>query len=85
MCEYLGNNKFTSTPSGQEFEVTVNKRTVDATYLKTSVPSTHTPNFSIDNDVNFVPLNNLPIIQAPTRYMLSLAVVKQVLTHVFGC
>jgi len=65
MCEYLGNNKFTSTTSGQAFEVTVNKRTVDATYLNTSVPSTHTPNFSIDNDVNFVPLNNLPIIQAP--------------------
>jgi hypothetical protein len=65
MREYLGNNKFTSITNGQEYEVTVNKRTVDATYLNTSVPSTHTPNFSIDNDVNFIPLNNLPIIQAP--------------------
>ena len=65
MCEYLGDNKFTSMTSGETFEVNVNKRTVDATYLKTSVPSTHTPNFLIANDVNFIPLNNLPTIQAP--------------------
>ena len=71
MCEYLGNNKFTSMTSGQIFEVAVNKRTVDATYLKTSVPSTHTPSFTIDNDVNFIPLNDLPAVNAPhSKYVV---------------
>lgn len=71
MCEYLGDNEFRSMTSGQKFEVAVNKRTVDATYLKTSVPSTHTPNFSIDNDVNFIPLNDLTTIKTPhSQYVI---------------
>jgi len=63
MCKYTGNNQFVGMTNGQEYQVTVNTRTVDATYLKTSVPSTHTPNFSVADDVNFIPLNNLPEIQ----------------------
>ena len=62
MCKYTGDNSFESMTSGQRFEVSVEKRTVDATYLKTSVPSTHTPSFAIDDDVQFVPLNDLPKI-----------------------
>ena len=53
--------------SGQTFNVNVNKRLVDATYLKTSVPSTHTPNFSIAKDVNFIALNQLPTITKPSE------------------
>lgn len=64
MCKYIGDNQFKSLTNDQTFEVQVNKKTVDATYLKTSVPSTHTPNFSIDEHVNFVPLNDLPKIHA---------------------
>ena len=65
MCEYRDNGKFVSMLTGEEYEVEVNKKTVDATYLKTSVPSTHTPNFSIADGVCFMPLNDLPKIAAP--------------------
>ena len=38
---------------------------VDATYLKTTVPATHTPNFTIAPGVNFIPVNDLPKIKQP--------------------
>lgn len=62
MCEYLGDGCFVSTLNGQKYKVQANKKTVDATYLKTTVPSTHTPGFKIDPDVRFMPLNDLPKI-----------------------
>jgi hypothetical protein len=65
MCDYRGDGRFVSITSGQEFEVTVNRKIIDATFLKTSVPSTHTPNFHIDDDVSFMPLNDLPKVTAP--------------------
>ena len=65
MCEYQGNGKFQSMLTGENYEVKVNKKTVDATYLKTTVPSTHTPNFTIAEGLNFMPLNDLPKIKTP--------------------
>lgn len=59
MCKYQGDGKFTSIVSGKEYSVTVNRKTVDATFLKTSVPSTHTPSFPIAESVNFIPCNDL--------------------------
>jgi len=65
MCEYQGDGCFVSALTGEAYEVTVNKKTVDATYLKTSVPVTHTPSFSIAPEVRFMPLNSLPQIKHP--------------------
>ena len=65
MRDYQGNGKFVSKISGEEFQVKVNKKTVDATYLKTTVPSTHTPNFTVASEVNFMPLNDLSKIENP--------------------
>lgn len=65
MCDYQGDGKFVSKISGEEFQVKVNKKTVDATYLKTTVPSTHTPNFSVAKEVNFIALNDLPKVENP--------------------
>ena len=65
MCDYQGEGKFVSKVSGEEYQVKVNKKTVDATYLKTTVPSTHLPNFSVAPEVNFIPLNDLPKIENP--------------------
>ena len=49
----------------------MNKKTVDATYLNTTVPSTHTPNFSIAPDIQFIPLNDLPkVTQPPAGYVV---------------
>ncbi len=65
MCDYQGDGKFISKISGEEFQVKVNKKTVDATYLKTTVPSTHTPNFSVAAEVKFIALNGLPKVESP--------------------
>ncbi len=65
MCDYRGDGKFVSKISGAEYQVKVNKKTVDATYLKTTVPSTHTPNFIVAPEVNFISLNELPKIETP--------------------
>lgn len=65
LCEYKGDCKFTSMITGKEFEVKVKNKIVDATYLKTSVPSTHTPSFTIAPEVQFIPINDLPKITTP--------------------
>lgn len=71
MCDYQGGGRFLSKVSGDSFEVTVNRKVVDATILKTKVPSTHTPNFSIDDRVRFIPLNDLPkVTDQPDRYVI---------------
>ncbi|MEO0468347.1 MAG: NAD(P)/FAD-dependent oxidoreductase [Bacteroidota bacterium] len=64
-CTYQGEGRFVSDLHGKSYQVQVRKKTVDATYLKTSVPSTHTPNFSIAEGVHFMPLNDLPKVQQP--------------------
>ncbi|RKQ69693.1 hypothetical protein DES40_2497 [Litorimonas taeanensis] len=50
--------------NGDIYQVQAEK-IVDATYLKTTVPSTHTPNFTYDEDVRFMPLNDVPKIDTP--------------------
>ena len=64
MCEYQGEGRFSSLLSEQEYQVNVAKKTVDATFFGTSVPSTHTPGFDIADDVEFCPLNDLPKLTA---------------------
>ena len=65
MCEYKGDGQFSSIVSGANYKVTVNKKIVDGTYFKTSVPATHTPSFSIAEDAQFIPLNSLPDLTEP--------------------
>ncbi|MBF7073915.1 NAD(P)-binding protein [Glaciecola sp. MH2013] len=71
MCNYQGDGKFENLLTGTQYQATAHKKTVDCTYLKTTVPSTHTPNFSVDADLQFMPLNNLPTISAkPAGYVI---------------
>lgn len=71
MCEYLGENTFSSVLSDTQYDVKVNKKIIDCTYFKTSVPSTHTPNFEIAEGVQFVPLNELPkLVEAQDSYII---------------
>lgn len=65
MCEYQGDGKFSSILTNNAYEVTINKKTIDGTYFKTSVPSTHTPSFEIADGVEFAPLNDLPSLLEP--------------------
>ena len=71
MCEYKGDKKFVSMLNDETYEVKVNKKIIDCTYLKTTVPSTHTPNFTITPGMQFIPLNDLPkITKSPTAFVV---------------
>lgn len=59
LCEYKGDGCFRNLMSSEEYQVTVNKKTVDATYLKTSIPLTHKPSFTVAPNVRFTPVNTL--------------------------
>lgn len=71
MCDYRGDGEFISRVSGETYRATATRKIVDATHLKTSVPSTHTPGFTIDDGVKFIPLNDLPKVEiAPDSYVV---------------
>ncbi len=63
--------QFTNILSGQHYEAHAHKKFVDCTYLKTTVPSTHTPNFDIASGAQFIPLNTLAMLeQTPEGYVI---------------
>ena len=61
LSDYKGDGVFINKLSGQETSASA-KKIVDCTHLNTTVPSTHTPNFKVAEDVRFMPLNDLPLI-----------------------
>jgi hypothetical protein len=67
--EYQGvdgeTHRFVSRLTGEATEVRVRRRFVDATYLETPVPSTHTPSFNVDPDARVVPVNGLVDVAEP--------------------
>jgi hypothetical protein len=60
-----GAHRFTSRLTGETTSITVRRKVVDATYLETDVPSTHTPPFSVDPAARFVPVNGLVALAEP--------------------
>ena len=71
MCDYQGEGRFVSLVGGEQYRVEVARKSVNATFQKTSVPSTHTPNFTIEDGVSFIPLNDLPRVkEQPERYVV---------------
>jgi hypothetical protein len=52
--------RIVSLLSGAETQVKIGRKTVDSTYLGTTVPSTHTPKFRVGAGVRLVPPNALP-------------------------
>ncbi len=70
-CKYEGDGKISALMSDQTYQVKVREKVVDATWLKTTVPSTHTPNFEIAEGVKLIPLNDLPKVQEkPSNYVV---------------
>jgi hypothetical protein len=66
-----GAHHVVSRVTGERREVTVARKLVDATYLQTSVPATHRPNFEVAPGVRCVPINALSRIEAPSaRYVV---------------
>lgn len=79
MCDYrgdyAGDHRFVSFLSGDETQVKVRRKVVDATYYGTTVPSTHTLKFSVAEGVRLVAPNALPQLwqaqQArPSRFVI---------------
>jgi hypothetical protein len=75
MADYKGDGRFISLLSGKETHVNVRKKTVDATFFGTSVPSTHKPQFAVADGVRLVPPNALPHLwmdqeRAPKRFVI---------------
>lgn len=73
MCSYTGDSvadggvigSFVSTVSGEEFEVGVGTKIVDATYMNVTVPSVRPPAYDVAEGVQCAPLNDLPKIARP--------------------
>lgn len=75
LCDHLGEGRVRSLLTGNEFQVTVTSRLVDATYYNTSVPSTHRRKFEVEDGVRIVPPNALPQLArssagAPSRFVI---------------
>ena len=60
MSDYQGDGRFQSLLSGETHEVSGFKKTVDGTYFKTSVPSTHKRKYSVAEGVACAIPNDLP-------------------------
>jgi hypothetical protein len=71
-CRYLGEGRFVSVVDpGLRYEVVVQEKVVDATRTSSMVPATTPPNFTVDEGVNFVPINGLTDVKTPwERYMV---------------
>ena len=71
MCNYTGDGKFVSRLTGKEYQAVASKKTVDATFFTASVPATHTPNFHVVSDVQFIPLGELPrVTEKPDSFVV---------------
>lgn len=67
--DYRGNRKAVSRSCGTEYEFDV-KKTVDATYMKVTVPSQRPPQFPIEGGAVVVPPNELPRALTPGKHFV---------------
>ena len=57
--------RLVSRLTGEATAVRVRRRVVDARYLETSIPATHTPSFGADPGVRLIPVNDLVRLAGP--------------------
>jgi NAD(P)-binding Rossmann-like domain len=60
-----GERRFTSRLTGETITVRVRRKVVDARYLETSIPATHTPSFQTEPGVRLIPVNDLVTLTGP--------------------
>lgn len=75
MCDYTGDwaneHTFVSRLTGEKTTVRVRRKIVDSTYLEVAVPATHKPSFTVDPQVNFMPVGDLVnIADSPSGYTI---------------
>src|SRR6185312_259692 len=69
MSEYLGEGRL-RTMAGVEYDVTVNKRIVDATYLRAIVPSMRPAPYSVAPGIDCIPPSELANYAPRDRYVI---------------
>ena len=70
-CDYLGEGRFVSLVSGQQYEVRGRRRIVDARYLSPAIPATSPPPFGVADGVRAVTVNDLVNLgAAPSQYVI---------------
>jgi hypothetical protein len=71
MCNYLGERRFVARLSGDEYEVKVSKKVVDATYLEPSIPVSYKPPFEIAPEARIVPPSELSrVVERADGYVI---------------
>jgi NAD(P)-binding Rossmann-like domain len=71
MCDYTDDtaneHRIVSRLTGETTTVRVRRKIVDARYLETPVPSTHTPSFDVDPGARLIPVNDLVTLTEAAR------------------
>jgi hypothetical protein len=71
MCDYVGDRRFRSLVTGEETDVSVRRRVVDATYMASRVPATDPPPFDVADGVTCVPIGELTkVTKPPAGYVI---------------
>jgi hypothetical protein len=71
MSRYLGEHRFVSTVSGEDVEVKIRKKFVDATYLEGRVPASSAPPFEVAPGAHCVPVGALADVrETPAGYVV---------------
>jgi hypothetical protein len=71
MSNYVGDHRFVSRVSGEEYEVKVRKKLVDATYLEGRVPASCPPPFEVAPGAQCIPVGALAKIrETPAGYVV---------------
>jgi hypothetical protein len=71
-CSYEGQGQIRSLSSTDvSYQVTVRKRTVDASYSRVEVPSTRPPAYGVADGISLIPINGLAALDRPwDRYVV---------------
>jgi hypothetical protein len=71
-CDYLGDGRFVSHVSGQQFQVRGLIRVVNAHYLSPLIPATSPPPFGVADGARAIPVNHLvDLDEAPSQYVIA--------------
>jgi len=69
-CEYLGDRRFRSLLSGDQYEVNQSCRVVDASYLSPDIPAITAPPFGVA-DARVIPVNELVrVADPPSQFVI---------------
>ena len=71
-----GAHRLVALDGGDDVAVSVRRKLVDATYLETPIPKTHTPSFETASGARVVPVNDMPDPDGPVENYVILGAGK---------